>query len=231
MSEFSSVLELAREMADQASRIKSGQKAEETARRVQNRVIETEADLQKLGQAVTAARRLAAVSGVAATGLTELDDGCGNLERLARQSSHLPSDLAFNGARKKIGEVTRRVVRDFGEAWTQWAAQAVAEVPSIKLSQLEPADQAAARERWEALVKLSKVVSPATGDINMFKSDLDYLHEVLEPLPPLSDQVRKLYDRLARQPYLSLAEIADERIAQLRENGLDAQIEVRRRGA
>lgn len=231
MSESSSVLELAREVASEANRIKSGQGAELNAQRVLNRVGETKVALQQLERAVTTARRLAVLSGVAANGLIGLDDGRANLERLARQSSHLPSDPAFNGARKKIGDVTKRVIQDLGEAWARWVRQAMAGVPSIKISQLEPADQTAARERWEALVKLSKAASPTTGDINAFKSDLDYLHAVLDPLPPLSDQVRELYDRLARQPYLSLAEITDEQIAQLRKNGLDAQIEVRRRGA
>ena len=46
MSEFSSVLELAREVASEANRIKSGRKAEETAERVLNRVGETKVALQ-----------------------------------------------------------------------------------------------------------------------------------------------------------------------------------------
>jgi hypothetical protein len=107
----------------------------------------------------------------------------------------------------------------------------VAEVPAIKISQLAPADQAAAKTRWEALVKVSRLPSPKTDDINAFKSDLDYLHEVLDPLPELPEQVQGLYDRLARLPALTLADITDEQIAQLRDKGLDAQIEVRRRGA
>jgi hypothetical protein len=231
MSEFSSVLELAREMASEANRIKSGQKAEETAERVLNRVGETKVALQRLEQAVAAARRLAEASGMTAIDLTGLDDGRANLERLAQQSSHLPSDPAFNGARKKIGDVTRRVTGDFEEAWAEWARQAVAGVPSIKISQLDPMDQVAARTRWDDLVRVSRVPSPKTDDINSFKSDLDYLHVILDPLPNLPGQVREVYDRLGRRPYLTLAEITDEQIASLREAGVAAQIELRRRGA
>jgi hypothetical protein len=116
-------------------------------------------------------------------------------------------------------------------AWAEWVRPAVNGVPAIKISQLDLADQKAARARWEALIKVSKLSSPKTDDINAFKSDLDYLHEMLDPLSALTDQVQGLYDRLARSPALTLAEITDEQIAQLRDNSLDSQIEVRRRGA
>lgn len=231
MSEFSSVLELAREVASEANRIKSGRKAEETAVRVLNRVGETRVALQKLEQAVAAARRLVEVSGATSIDLTGLDDGHANLERLALQSSYLPSDPAFAGARKRIGDITRRVTRDVEQAWADWARQAVAGVASIKISQLDPMDQAAARTRWDALVKVSRVSSPKTDEVNSFKSDLDYLHEVLNPLPNLPDRVRDLYDQLGRRPYLTLAEVTDEQVVELREAGVAVHIELRRRGA
>ena len=231
MSEFASVLDLARATAAEANRIKSGQQAEGNAERVLNRTGEIRVELQKLLQAIAAARRLAVASGVSAVDVTGLDDGRANLERLARQSSYLPSDAAFNGAKKKISDVTKRLISESEKAWAEWVRPAVNGVPAIKISQLDLADQKAARARWEALVKMSKQSSPKTDDINAFKSDLDYLHEVLDPLPPLTDQVQGLYDRLTRSPALTLAEITDEQIAQLRDNGLDSQIEVRRRGA
>ena len=231
MSEFTSVLDLARATASEANRIKSGQQAEDNAERVLNRVTETRAELQKLQQAIAVARRLAAASGVQRVDLTGLDDGRANLERLARQSSYLPSDLAFNAAKKKIRDVTSRVASDFEEAWAEWARQAVAKVPAIKISQLNPADQAATRARWEALNKVSGLPGPKTDDINAFKSSFDYLHELLDPLPDLPGEVQVLYDRLARPPALTLADITDEQFAQLRDLGLGGQIEVRRRGA
>lgn len=231
MSEFASVLDLARATANEANLIKSGQQAEDNAERVLNRTNETKAELRKLQQAITAARRLAMASGGPAVDLTGLDEGRANLERLARQSSYLPSDLAFNGAKKKIGDVTKRVISDFEKAWTEWVRPAVAEVPAIKISQLAPADQAATKTRWKVLVDISRSPSPKADDINAFKSALDYLHEVLDPLPELPEQIQGLYNRLARPPALTLADITDEQIAQLRDKGLDAQIEVRRRGA
>lgn len=230
MSEFSSVLELAREVASQANRIKSGRNAELNAERVLYRVSDTKRELQTLEQAVAAARRLEEVSGVKASDLTGLDDGRTNLERLAQQWSYLPSDSAFNAAKKKIGDAAKRVTRDFKGAWDEWVRQEVDRVPSIKISQLDLADQAEARARWIALVKVSKVPSPKTGDINLFKSDRDYLHEVLGDLPDLPGPVRELYDRLGQRPSPTLADITDEQIAELRKANVDAQIEVRRRG-
>jgi hypothetical protein len=231
MSEFPSVLELAREMASESSRIKSGRDAELNAERVLNRVNETQAALQKLEQAVTSARSIEAASGEVAVDLALLDDGRAGFERLSQQSSHLPSDQAFNAAKKKIGEVTGRVTRDFEDAWAEWVAREKSAVPSIKISQLDPDDQAEARGRWDSLVTTARVTSPKIADIVSFKSDLSYLHEVLDDLPELPGPVRELYERFGRRPSLTLADVTDEQIASLREAGVAAQIEMRRRGA
>lgn len=230
MSEFPSVLELARAMVTESSRIKNGRDAELNAERVLNRVAETQAALLKFEQTVTAARSLEAASGEAIVDLAGLDDGRPGFERLAQQSSHLPSDQAFNVAKKKIGEVTGRVTRDFENAWAEWVARERLRVPSIKISQLDPVDQATARGRWDSLVSTAKIASPKIADIVSFKSDLGYLHGVLDGLPELPGTVRELYERLGRRPYLTLAEITDEQFASLREVGVAAQIELRRRG-
>lgn len=231
MSDFPSVLALAREMASESSRIKSGREAELNAERVLNRVTETQAALQKLEQAVTAARSMEAASGKTVIDLAGLDDGRPGFERLAQQSSNLPSDQAFNGAKRKIGEVTARVTRGFEDAWAEWVARERSAVPSIKISQLGPVDQATARSRWDSLVSTAKVASPKISDIVSFKSDLSYLHEVLDDLPELPGPVRELYERLGRRPSLTLADITDEQIANLRVAGVAAQIEMRRQGA
>lgn len=232
MSEFPSVLELAREMASESRRIKSGRDAELNAERVLNRVAETQAALQKLEQAVTAARSMEAANSEAVVDLAGLDDGRASFKRLAQQSSYLPSDQAFNAAKKKIGDVTRRVTHYFEDAWAEWVTREKSAVPSIKISQLDPADQAAAQGRWDSLVRTAKLASPQIADIVSFKSDLGYLHEVLDDLPDLPGPVRDLYERLGQRPSLTLADITDEQIASLREaGGVTAQIEIRRRGA
>jgi hypothetical protein len=231
MSEFPSVLELAREMANESSRIKSGRDAKLNAERVLNRVNETQAALQKLEQAVTSARSIEAASGEAVVDLAMLDDGRAAFERLARQSSHLPSDQAFNAAKKKIGEVAGRVTRDFEDAWAEWVAREKSAVPSIKISQLDPDDKAEARRRWDSLVNTAKLARPTISDIVSFKSDLSYLHDVLDDLPELPGPLQELYERFGRRPYLTLADITNEQIASLRKAGVAAQIELRRRGA
>lgn len=232
ISEFASVLELAQEMANESSRIKRGRDAELNAERVLNRVAETQAALQKLEQVLASARNMEAASSGAVLDLTGVDDGRASFERLAQQSSHLPSDQAFNAAKKKIGDVTGRVTRDFEDAWAEWVTREKAAVPSLKISQLDPVDQAVAQRRWDTLVSTAKVANPKIADIVSFKSDLSYLHEVLDELPDLPGPVRVLYERLGRRPSLTLADITDEQIASLREaGGVAAQIEMRRRGA
>lgn len=231
MSEFSSVLELAREVTNEANRIKGGKTAELNAERVLNRVDETYIGLEKLNQVVMAARRLAVTSGEASVGLTGLDDGRADFERLARGLNYLPSNQAFDRAKNRIGGVTKQVTAEIADAWTQWTNREVAKVPSLRISLLEQEDQKAPRQRWANLVKTSTVGIPTRDQINSFKSDLDYLHELLDPLPDPPGAVLEILDRLGQWRGLTLAELTDEEIAALREAGVADQIEVRRRGA
>jgi hypothetical protein len=231
MSEFSSVLELAREVTNEANRIKGGKTAELNAERVLNRVGEANMPLKKLDQVVTAARRLAVTSGEAPIDLIGLDDGRADFERLAQRLNYLPSNQAFEGAKNKIRDVTERVTIGLATAWTQWTDREVAKVPSLRISLLEQEDQRVPRERWGRLVKTARVTPPTRDQINSFKSDLDYLHELLDPLPDPPGAVLEILDRLGQHRGLTLAEVTDEEIAVLRGAGVAAQIEVRRRGA
>jgi hypothetical protein len=231
MSEFSSVHELAREVTNEANRVKNGKAAELNAERVLNRVNEAYAVLEKLSQVVTAARRLAVASDEVSVALTGRDDGRADFERLAQRLSYLPSNQAFEGARNKISGVTKQVTAQIADAWTQWTDREVAKVPRFRISLLEQEDQKAPHERWANLVKTSKVTAPTRDQINSFKSDLDYLHELLDPLPDPPGAVLEILDRFRQRRGLTLAELTDEEIAALREAGVAEQIEVRRRGA
>ena len=231
MSDFSSVFELAQAVAGEANRIKSGKAAELNAERVLNRVGETQPALQKLEQVIAAARRLVETSGEAFVDLTALDDGRADFERLAQRLSYLPSNQAFDGAKNRIGGVTKRLTADLADAWTQWTGQEIAMVPSIRISLLDQADQKAARDRWASLVKTAKVATPTRDQINSFKSELDSLHEDLDRLPDPPGAVLGILERIGQRPALTLADLTNEQIAALREAGVADQIEVRRRGA
>jgi hypothetical protein len=231
MSEFSSVLLLARAVAGEANRIKSGKAAELNAERVLSRVIETQQALQELEQVIAATRRLAETSGEASVDLTGLDDGWADFERLAQRLNYLPTNQAFDGAKKRIGSVTKRVTADVADAWIQWTGREIARVPSLRISLLDQADQKAARDRWANLVKTAKVAPPTRDQINSFVSDLDNLHEDLDGLPDPPGDVLGILERISQRPALTLADLTDEQIAALREGGVADQLEVRRRGA
>jgi hypothetical protein len=230
MNEFSSILELAREVGKEANRIKGGKAAELNAERVLNRVDETYVVLEKLDQVIRAARKLAESSAGACVGLAGLDDGRADFERLAQRSSYLPSNQAFDGAKNRIGGVTKHITADLADGWTQWTDKEVGKVPRVRISLLDPASQPTARSHWDSLVKTSKVGTPTVDDIVSLKSDLDYLHEVLDTVPPPSGEVIEILDRLSQRRGLTLADLTDEEIAALREAGVSDQIEVRRRG-
>lgn len=231
MSEFSSVLELAREVSNQANRIKSGKTAELNATRVLNRVDEAYGALETLNQMVAAARRLAVTSGEESVDLTSLEDGRVDFERLAQRLSYLPSNQAFDGAKNRIAGVTKRITIELAAAWRQWAELEVSGVPRLRISQLDLAGQTAAREHLDSLVKAAKVAIPTTTHIVIFKSDLDYLHDLLDPLPDLGSAVQALFERLGQRPTLTLADVTDDQILALRNAGVADQIELRRRGA
>jgi hypothetical protein len=231
MSEFSSVLELAHAVADEANRIKSGKAAELNADRVLSRVTETQLVLQKLEQVIAARRRLAETSGEASFDLTGLDYGRAAFERLAQGLSYLPSNQAFDGAKKRIGDVTKRVTADVAYVWTRWTGQEIARVPSLRISLLDQADQQAAHDRWANLLKTAKVASPSREQINSFAADLYNLREDLDGLADPPGEVLGILARIDQRPALTLADLTDEQIAALREGGVADQLEVRRRGA
>jgi hypothetical protein len=231
MSEYSSVLELARAMAGEANRIKSGKAAELNAERILNRIGETQVVLLKLEQMIATARRLAEARGETSVDLAGLDDGRTDFERLAQRASYLPSNQAFDGAKNRIGLVAKRITAELGDAWIQWTSQEIARVPSLRISLLDQADQKTARERWTNLVKAAKVATPTRDQISLFKSDLDSLHEDLDQLPDPPGAVLGILERIGQRPALTLADLTNEQMAVLREAGIADQIELRRRGA
>jgi hypothetical protein len=231
MSEFSSVHELARSVANEANRIKTGKAAELNATRVLNRVNEAHAALEALNQVVTAARRLEATSGQESVGQTGLDDGRADFERLAQRLNYLPSNQAFDGAKNRIGSVTKRVAVELTAAWRQWTERETNGVPRLRISQLDAEGQTVARQHLDSLAKAAKVAVPTTTHIVIFQSDLDYLHDLLDPLPDLGSAVQALYERLGQRPTLTLADMTDDQILALRNAGVADQIELRRRGA
>ena len=134
-------------------------------------------------------------------------------ERLAQGLSYLPSNQAFDGAKKRIGDVTKRVTADVADVWTLWTGQEIARVPRLRISLLDQADQQAARDRWANLVKTAKVASPSRDQINSFAADLDNLHEDLDGLPDPPGEVLGILARIDQRPALTLADLTDEQIA------------------
>jgi hypothetical protein len=231
MSEFSSVLELAQEVTREANRIKQGADAEQQAARVMQRVVTVEKALASLKTMVAAARRLHDASGEQFVSLERLDEGRGSFAGSVASAGGIPRNEVFTTAVNRIDGVTKRVTAELAAGWTQWTDREVAKIPSLRISLLEQEDQKASDERWASLVKTAKAATPTRDQINSFKLDLDYLHELLDPLPDPPGAVLQILDRLGQLRGLTLAELTDEEIAALREAGVADQIEVRRRGA
>lgn len=231
MSEFSSVLELAQEVTEQSNRIKQDAEAEQQATRVLQRVDSVQQALAGLETAIAAARRLHAVSGEVFVGLEKLDEGRASFATSVANAGGIPRNEVFTTAVNRINGVTTRVKAELAAGWAQWTSREIAGVPRLRISLLDQEDQTTPSESWASLVKTAKVAIPARDQINSFKSDLDYLHDVLDPLPDPPGAVLELLDRLGQRQGLTLAELTDEEIAVLRQAGVADQIQVRRRGA
>jgi len=227
VSNRASVLDKARAMTAEATRLRQDSDADHDAARVSERVTEILPLLTQLRLIAGAARRLHAVSGEDSVSLSGLDDGRAALARHAG----LPSNQAFTAARSKITGVITRVSKDLSAAWSGWTDQRMARLPLVRIDLLDAGDQQAAREWRDELRKLARIAVPTSTDISMFQSAATQLAEAVAQVSDPPQEVLPLLQRLGKRPPLTLADLADDQIRLLRQAGVASQIEVRRRGA
>ena len=228
MSNGPSVLEKARAMTAEASRLRQGEQAEHDAARVSQRVDEVTEALLRLRGVVGAVGRLHAVSGTRSVDLSGLDDGRAAFARHA--AAGLPSNQVFTAARQKVNGVISRVSEQLGSAWAQWTSERLAELPLIRIPLLDADEQRSARDRRDELLKLSKISVPTSTDVNAFQSTAGLLRETLSQVPDPPQEILALLQRLGERPPVTLEQLTDDDISLLRQAGIADQIEVRRRG-
>lgn len=228
MSNGPSVLEKARAMTAEASRLRQGEQAEHDAARVSQRVNEVTEALLRLRGVVGAVGRLHAVSGTRSVDLSGLDDGRAAFARHA--AAGLPSNQVFTAARQKVNGVISRVSEQLGSAWAQWTSERLAELPLIRIPLLDADEQRSARDRRDELLKLSKISVPTSTDVNAFQSTAGLLRETLSQVPDPPQEILALLQRLGERPPVTLEQLTDDDISLLRQAGIADQIEVRRRG-
>jgi hypothetical protein len=122
------------------------------------------------------------------------------------------------------------VSTDLGAAWSRWTEQRIAGLPLLRIPLLDPGDQETAREWRNELQSLAKNPLPTSTDISMFHSAAAQLAEALAKVSDPPQEVLAVLKRLGERPPLTLAELADDDIRLLRQAGVAAQIDVRRRG-
>ena len=228
MSSGPSVLEKAQAMTAEAARLREGEKGEQDAARVSQRVDEVTVALQGLGRVVGAVDRLHAVSGTRTVNLSGLDEGRPTFAGRARAG--LPSNQVFTAAKQKINGVTSRVSEQLGAAWAQWTSEQLAGLPLIRIPLLDADEQKSARERRDELLKLAKIAVPSSADIGTFQSTAGLLRDTLSEVAPPPPEILALLQRLGERPPVTLDQLSDDDIGLLRRAGIADQIEVRRRG-
>jgi hypothetical protein len=223
-----SVLEKAQAMTAEAARLREGEKGEQDAARISQRVDEVTVALQGLGRVVGAVERLHTVSGTRTVELSGLDEGRATFA--GRAKAGLPSNQVFTAARQKINGVISRLSEQLGSAWAQWTSEQLTGLPLIRIPLLDADQQKTARERRDELVKLAKIAVPSSADVGTFQSTAGLLRDTLSEVAPPPPEILTLLQHLGERPPMTLDQLTDDDIGLLRQAGIADQIEVRRRG-
>jgi hypothetical protein len=228
VSSGQSILEKAQAMKVEADRLREGEKGEQDAARVSQRVDEVTVALQGLGRVVGAVDRLHAVSGTRTVALSGLDEGRAAFARHAKAG--LPSNQVFTAAKQKINGVSSCISELLGAAWAQWTSEQLAGLPLIRIPLLGSDEQKTARDRRDELLKLAKTAVPSSAEIGTFQSTAGLLRDTLSEVSDPPREILALLQRLGERPPMTLDELTDDDIGLLRQAGIADQIEVRRRG-
>ncbi|MEU4009760.1 hypothetical protein [Streptomyces pseudogriseolus] len=221
-----SVLQKAERLQAEARRLNEGEKGEEEARRISERISVLHNQLMALQRRLRVARSLMAQSAAGDIDLSGLDTG---LAAFTRQcEGGLPPNAAFTRASTAVQKVADRIAHDSQEAWRQWTQAQLAALQMARQAILSLQDQARAKALHQDLTKTARAEVDAAV-ITLFANAHAELAELLDSAPPPPEGLQVLLDRLASGTALLLSDITDEEIALLRRVDLDADLEVRRR--
>ncbi|WP_031521506.1 hypothetical protein [Streptomyces sp. NRRL F-5123] len=226
MSAPLSVLQKAERLQAEARRLNEGEKGEEEARRISERISVLRNELMALQRGLRIARSLMAQPGAGDVDLSGLDTG---LAAFTRQcEGGLPPNPAFTRASTAVRKVSDRISHDTLESWRQWTQAQLAALQMARQAMLSLQDQTRAKALLQDLTKTARADVEAAG-ITLFANAHAELAELLDSAPPPPEGLQTLLDRLASGTFLLLCDITDEEIALLRRVDLDADLEVRRR--
>lgn len=229
MSGQLSVLEKAERLQAEARRLTEGEKGEEEARRISERISVLRADLATLQGRIRIVRSLMAQPTGPDINLSGLDTG---LAAFARQcEGGLPPNGAFIKASTAVQKVTERIAQDSREAWRQWTQARLADLEIVRQVMLSPEDQARAKSLNQQLVRASRTADFDAAAVTLFANAHAELTELLSTASAPPEGLQTLLGRLESGTTVLLSDITDAEIALLREVLLDADLEVRRRRA
>ncbi|TDC79153.1 hypothetical protein [Streptomyces hainanensis] len=224
---MTSVLDKALRLQGEARRLDASSQGEGQARRVAGRVDELSVAIGDLAEQITLARLIHERTGVPAP-LGDVDAGRENLAR--RAGSGLPSDQAFNAARRKVEETTRRLTGENLRVWREWAAQQLATLDTNRLPMLPVDRQKAIRTTHQKLVRRAETAKVSAAEVTLFVSECEGLREELASVPAASAELLALMERLSAGD-VPLSQVTDEEIELLRSRHQDETIMLRRVGA
>jgi hypothetical protein len=220
-----SVYDKALRLRAEIRRIDEGASAEQAARSAAHRVQELRSALADLTSQVSLARALTRYSETEVP-LGDVRNGLFELQQ--RASTGLPSDQAFDAARRKVTASAEDLARRSQEVWRTWTSTSVDNLPTNRMAGLDQARQRSTRQAVDQLAALRKRTKPSSSDVVEFHNTLDAVLDELAAAKNAPDELLDLLTRFDGQQ-MTLRDITDSEIALLREHGMDSEIEIRRK--
>jgi hypothetical protein len=139
-----------------------------------------------------------------------------------------PTAPAINGVVRTASRVSGKAREQLADAWSAWAAERVAGLPSSHISALRPSDQIIARRQVTDLSTWSKSAPTATA-IRQFANTLELLVETLGDVS-ISDDLQSALGKANTSSGSPLSSFTDDELAALRNDAsIAVQIILRRR--
>lgn len=227
MSE-TSVYEKALRVQNDARRLADGQAGQREAQRITRRVAELRSQLENLRTRLGLARLIGETTGETVD-LSGRAAGFVEFERKARPGDQ-PTDGVFTKASSKVKTVCAALDQQINTVWSTWARTQVGALPAARLSLLSQKERTTARKRLAELERAATDSGVSRSDVEIFKTSLNTLAELLAEAKDVPEEVARLLDRISQPPPLTLAEITDEQIGLLRAAGLADEVSLMRKG-
>ncbi|MBO3752588.1 hypothetical protein J5X84_41605 [Streptosporangiaceae bacterium NEAU-GS5] len=219
------LLEKANQFRIKAELIGAQQSHTDELTRITLRITAVKAALNKLDQALTAARTVAGLPDAPSINMA-VDDGYDEFRRKIDVSDF--NDAVFRMAVRRLEAAAMKLDTESDQSWKTWTVQCLGSLRRERVAVLPAPQRGSARGSWTRLERIASA-PPDRSSVIEFVTTYDNLRELLDDLPDLPSELLDLLDRLSQKTPLTIADLSEEDLRILRTSEVGSQIELRRR--